>query len=111
ADYDTVELVHRHPQALAAERAFLEPRRAAVIAILPALAGVLDQRRATIAAASDPGEQRGGVDDTRGNTLGRPALQQRLHGVEGLLVNDRGHREWHPLRRWAGSTVAAIGAV
>ncbi|MDD3798857.1 MAG: hypothetical protein PHE36_06740 [Novosphingobium sp.] len=50
-----VELVHRHAQADAGQRALLQAARTAVIAILPALAGVLDEGGSAVPATGDPG--------------------------------------------------------
>nr|WP_031293174.1 hypothetical protein [Sphingobium sp. HDIP04] len=111
ADHDAVELVHRHAQPLAAEGAFLETARATVIAILPTLAGVLDQRSPAMAASSHPGQQRRRVDQARRHPLGRAALQERLCGVEGLLVDDGRDGERYPFGGWAGPVIPAVGAI
>nr|WP_313393006.1 hypothetical protein [Sphingobium yanoikuyae] len=89
-----IELVHGDRTALAAGLALPRLDRAGIIAIAAALAGADGHGSAAVTAIADAGQQ-GWPDHHAGGQLGlRVArLQKRLNGVEGLSLDDGGHRD------------------
>lgn len=96
---------------MAGRRPLLQFSRAAIVAVEATLAGILDEGRPAVPAASDAGEQRGTVDDTRRNSLRIAALEKRLDGGEGRLVDNDRHLQLHPLGEWARLPATAVAAI
>ncbi|KPH62111.1 hypothetical protein ADT71_16135 [Novosphingobium sp. ST904] len=91
--YHIIELVHGDRAALAAGLALPRLDRAGIVAVAPALAGADGHGAPAIAAIADAGQQ-GRSDHHAGGQfgLGVASLQKRLNGVEGLPLDDGGHR-------------------
>ncbi|KGJ05212.1 hypothetical protein IT41_07490 [Paracoccus halophilus] len=88
-----VELVHGDGAPLAAGFALTRPDRAGIVAIAAALAGADGHGSAAIAAIADAGQKRGTDHHARGQFgLGISGLQELLHRLEGLPLDDRRNR-------------------
>nr|WP_041794807.1 hypothetical protein [Pararhodospirillum photometricum] len=90
---DAVELLHRDRAARAAGFALPRLDRAGVVAIAPALAGADGHGSTALGAEADAGQQGRPADHARRRDLGIAGFQMRLHGVEGLKVDQRWHRD------------------
>ena len=97
ADHDRVQLLHRRAQPAAARRSFLEFARAAVVALEPTLAGVLDHGGAAIAASGEAREEGRAVHDTRRRPFRATALHERLNLIESRFLDYCGNMDANPL--------------
>ena len=92
-----VQLVHRHRHALASGRPLPGFHGAGVVTIASTLAGADGHRSAALGAMDQAGKEGWAGDDGGGRHRGVSGLEQRLHRVEGLTVDDRRHRHDHDL--------------
>ena len=92
-----VQLIHRHRHALASGRSLPGFHGAGIVTIAPALAGADGHGTAALGAMDQAGKEGRAANNGGWSHRGMPGLQQLLHGVEGLAVDDRRHRHDHDL--------------
>ncbi|MCO5156632.1 MAG: hypothetical protein M9945_07725 [Aquamicrobium sp.] len=96
-DDQIVQLLHRNGHATARGRSLSRFHRAGVIAIAPALAGADGHGPTALGAMDQAGQHGRAADDAGGHDLGIARLEQLLHGVERVTVDDRRDGNHHDL--------------
>ena len=92
-----VQLVHRHGHALTGGRTLPGFHRASIVAVTPALAGTDGHGPAALGAMDQAGQHGRAANDGGWHDLGVAGLEQCLHRVERLAVDDRRDRNRHDL--------------